>query len=105
MPVHGTITTNDGGAALVLAEAGAGLAYVMEPTAAEAIARGALRVVLEDYAASVPGFFLYFPGRAQVSPAMRAFLDVARGFARDALATPRPAPAAARDARPAPARR
>jgi hypothetical protein len=26
----------------------------------------------------VPGLFLYFPSRAQVSPALRAFVDVAR---------------------------
>jgi hypothetical protein len=29
----------------------------------------------------VPGFFLYFPSRAQVSPALRAFVDVARELA------------------------
>ena len=29
---------------------------------------------LEDFAAAVPGFFLYFPSRAQVSPALRAFV-------------------------------
>jgi DNA-binding transcriptional LysR family regulator len=36
------------------------------------------RVVLEDYAPLVPGLFLYFPSRAQVSPALRAFVDIAR---------------------------
>ena len=40
-----------------------------------------LRLVLEPYAAAVPGFFLYFPSRAQVSPALRAFVDVARALA------------------------
>ena len=42
------------------------------------LARGQLRVVLEPYAPEVPGLFLYFPSRAQVSPALKAFVDVAR---------------------------
>ena len=33
---------------------------------------------MEPYAGLVPGLFLYFPSRAQVSPALRAFVDVAR---------------------------
>ena len=40
--------------------------------------RGRLKVVLEPYAPEVPGFFLYFPRRAQVSPAFRAFVEVTR---------------------------
>jgi DNA-binding transcriptional LysR family regulator len=46
--------------------------------------RGRLRLVLEAYAAAVPGFFLYFPSRAQVSPALRAFVSVARAVMGDA---------------------
>ena len=42
------------------------------------LARGQLRVVLGQYAPEVPGLFLYFPSRAQVSPALEAFVDVAR---------------------------
>jgi hypothetical protein len=37
--------------------------------------------VLEPYAPEVPGLFLYFPSRAQVSPAFKAFVDVARQVA------------------------
>lgn len=33
-------------------------------------------VVLEAYARSVPGFVLYYPSRAQNSPALRSFVDV-----------------------------
>jgi DNA-binding transcriptional LysR family regulator len=50
----------------------------MEPLAADALREGRLRRVLESYAAEVPGWFLYFPSRAQASPALRAFIDVAR---------------------------
>jgi hypothetical protein len=34
--------------------------------------------VLEPYAATVPGFFLYFPSRAQRSAPLRLFVEVAR---------------------------
>ena len=66
----------------LLAVAGIGLLYSFEPQVADELRRGSLRLVLEPYAAAVPGFFLYFPSRAQVSPALRAFVDVARELAR-----------------------
>jgi DNA-binding transcriptional LysR family regulator len=78
VPVHGTVTTNNESVMHSMAEAGLGLAYTFEPLVAERVRRGILRLVLEPFAASVPGFFLYFPSRAQVSPAFRAFMDTAR---------------------------
>jgi DNA-binding transcriptional LysR family regulator len=63
-----------------MAEAGVGLAYAFEPMVAAQLQRGSLRLVLEAFAAPVPGFFLYFPSRAQVSPAFRAFLDTVQGL-------------------------
>lgn len=76
--VRGTLTSDDERVILALAEAGLGLAYAFEPDIASQLKRGTLRIVLDDYSASVPGFFLYFPSRAQVSTAFRAFIDVAR---------------------------
>jgi DNA-binding transcriptional LysR family regulator len=81
VPVQGTVTTNDTELMRVLAIAGVGLLYMFEPELADDLRRGSLRLVLEQYAAAVPGFFLYFPSRAQVSPALRAFVDVARELA------------------------
>ncbi|HSM93266.1 MAG TPA: LysR substrate-binding domain-containing protein [Anaeromyxobacteraceae bacterium] len=81
VPVRGPVSTNDGSLMLRMAKAGVGLTYAYEPLIAEDLAAGRLRVLLEPYAASVPGFFLYFPSRAQVSPAFRAFVDVARELA------------------------
>ena len=78
VPVQGTLTSNDDGVLLTMAEAGLGLAYAFEPKVAAQLRRGSLRVVLEPYAASVQGFYLYFPSRSQVSPAFRAFLDTVR---------------------------
>jgi DNA-binding transcriptional LysR family regulator len=81
VPVEGTVTTNDTELMRLLAVAGVGLLYTFEPQIADDLRRGSLRLVLEPYAAAVPGFFLYFPSRAQVSPALRAFVDVAREMA------------------------
>lgn len=64
-----------------LAEQGLGLAYVIEPMAAEQLREGRLHRVLEAYAPTVPGFFLYYPSRARSSPALRLFADAARELA------------------------
>src|SRR4051812_16623179 len=61
-----------------LAVAGVGLIYTLEPMIADDLSTGKLRVVLEPYAPVVPGLYLYFPSRAQVSPSLRAFVEVAR---------------------------
>ena len=78
VPVRGPVTTNDHELMRILAVAGVGLLYSFEPVIADELARGRLRVVLEQYAPTVPGLFLYFPNRAQASPALRAFVGVAR---------------------------
>jgi DNA-binding transcriptional LysR family regulator len=84
VPVEGPVTTSDPELMRQLAVAGVGLLYAFEPHIEDELRRGRLRLVLEPYAAAVPGFFLYFPSRAQVSPAFRAFVDVAREMAGQA---------------------
>jgi DNA-binding transcriptional LysR family regulator len=79
--VQGPVTTNDPELMRLLALAGVGLFYAFEPVIADDVRADRLRIVLEPYAASVPGFFLFFPSRAQVSPAFRAFVDVVREVA------------------------
>jgi DNA-binding transcriptional LysR family regulator len=81
VPVQGPIVTNDNELRLLLAVAGVGLVYAFEPLIAGELRSGKLRIVLEQYAPLVPGLFLYFPSRAQVSPALRAFVGVAREVA------------------------
>lgn len=78
VPVRGPVTTNDSGLMRTLGVAGVGLIYTVEALVADEIARGRLKVVLEPYLPTVPGLFLYFPSRAQISPAFRAFIDFAR---------------------------
>lgn len=84
VPVHGPVTTNDFELMRILAVAGVGLYYALEPAVETELARGKLRVVLEQYSPEVPGLLLYYPSRAQVSPALRAFVEVARQVTKSA---------------------
>lgn len=81
VPVRGGVLTNDRALTLALVEQGHGLAYVVEPAVKEQLRTGQLVRVLEEYAPTVPGFFLYFPSRAQRSGPLRLFIEVAKEFA------------------------
>ncbi|RKH37377.1 LysR family transcriptional regulator [Corallococcus sicarius] len=90
VPVRGGVVTNDNRLTVTLAEQGLGLAYAFEPLVAEQLRTGRLQRVLESYAPTVPGFFLYFPSRAQRSPALRLFVDAARELTAKAKDSPQP---------------
>jgi len=81
VPVRGGVVTTDGPLSVSMAEKGVGLAYAFEPMVKEQLRAGRLQRVLEPYAATVPGFFLYFPSRAQRSPPLRLFIETARELA------------------------
>ncbi|WP_454760724.1 LysR family transcriptional regulator [Caulobacter segnis] len=76
--VSGPARVTDPMAALELAVAGVGIAYMFEHTARAALAAGKVRQVLPATAVEEPGFFLYFPRRAAEAPKLRAFIDLAR---------------------------
>ncbi len=78
VPVRGSLVTNDGTLSMAMAEEGLGLAYAYEPAVAERLRSGRLVRVLEPYAATVAGFFLYYPSAAQRSASLRLFIEVAR---------------------------
>ncbi|MDC3956491.1 LysR family transcriptional regulator [Polyangium jinanense] len=78
VPVRGGVVTNESELGVAMAEEGLGLAYAFEPMVMEQLRTGRLERVLEPYAPKVPGFFLYYPSRAQCSPALRLFVDVAK---------------------------
>ncbi len=80
VPVHGSVVTNNGHLCLEWALQGLGLAYAFEPLAREHLHAGRLVCVLEAYAASVPGFYLYYPSRSQRSPALGLFVEALREF-------------------------
>jgi DNA-binding transcriptional LysR family regulator len=81
VPVRGGVVTGDSEVMLALAESGAGLTYAFEPMVREQLRTGRLKIVLEAYAPTVPGFFLYFPSRAQRSPPLRLFIEAAKELA------------------------
>ncbi|HEY7845357.1 MAG TPA: LysR family transcriptional regulator [Bradyrhizobium sp.] len=73
--VSGPLIANDFPTMLGAALEGVGLAQVPEPIAAAAVKAGKLVHVLEKFAPMAPGMFLYYPGRAQMMPKLRAFID------------------------------
>jgi DNA-binding transcriptional LysR family regulator len=52
-----------------------GLAQVPGPIATAPIAEGRLQPLLTRFAVATPGVFLYYPGRRQVLPKLRAFIE------------------------------
>jgi len=78
VPVRGGVVTNEDHLILSMAESGTGLAYTFEPGVLEQLRTGRLKVVLDAYAPTVPGFFLYFPSRAQRSLPLRLFIEAAK---------------------------
>ncbi|TRC99777.1 LysR family transcriptional regulator [Mesorhizobium sp. WSM4303] len=84
----GTVIVTDSLAAIDLALAGVGLAYVFEPLVRAELAAGRLVQILPQTAIEEPGLFLYFPRRASMAPKLRAFIDTAQEIGRASLRTP-----------------
>ncbi len=84
--VDGPLVFDDEEMIVNVALAGLGLAFLIEEQAAPLIKAGALTRVLDDWCAPFPGFFLYYPGRRQASPALAAFIDAVRVPVRTARA-------------------
>ncbi|MFB7143898.1 LysR family transcriptional regulator [Agrobacterium deltaense] len=57
---------------------GAGLAFVFEQRVEDDIRAGRLIRVLDDWCAPFDGFYIYYPSRRQMRPALRAFVDFFR---------------------------
>lgn len=73
--VDGPITLSEQDLMIDAALAGSGIAYVFESLAAPHLEVGRLMRVLEDWCPYYPGFFIYYPSRAQIPAALRAFID------------------------------
>lgn len=72
------ITTNDMRVMLNTALAGGGFTFGVEETFRAHLARGELISVLENFCPPFPGFFLYYPGRRNIAPTLRALIDHVR---------------------------
>ena len=81
VPVRGGVVTSDSRLNTSLAEQGLGLAYAFEPLVLPELRAGRLVRVLDRYAPTVPGFFLYFPSVARRSAPLRLFVDAAKELA------------------------
>jgi DNA-binding transcriptional LysR family regulator len=81
VPVRGGVVSSDARLNASLAEQDLGLVYALEPMVIEQLRTRRLRVVLERYAPTVPGFFLYFPSVARRSAPLRLFVETAKELA------------------------
>lgn len=73
--VKGTLVMND---ALLMKSAainGAGFIFTEEVSIEAELKSGKLVTVLDDYASTSAGYYLYFPKSSQVLPKLRAFID------------------------------
>lgn len=73
--VSGPLIATDFPTVLGAALEGMGLAQLPEPLAAAGLRSGKLVEVLEAYTLVRPGMFLCYPGRRQIMPKLRAFID------------------------------
>jgi DNA-binding transcriptional LysR family regulator len=73
--VSGPLIAHDYPTLLGAAIRGLGLALVPRPLAEASIADGRLEALLTRFAVTTPGVFLYHPGRRQVLPKLRAFIE------------------------------
>src|SRR5215471_2246247 len=73
--VSGPLIAHDFPTLIGAAIQGVGLAQVPGPLTAAPIAEGRLQAVLTAFAVTTPGVFLYHPGRRQVLPKLRAFIE------------------------------
>jgi len=82
--VAGPLIAHDFPTLMGAAIEGVGLAQVPRPLAAAPIAAGRLHAVLSAFEVTTPGLFLYHPGRRQVLPKLRAFIEHVRYRGADA---------------------
>ncbi|HEU4722279.1 MAG TPA: LysR family transcriptional regulator [Gemmatimonadaceae bacterium] len=75
--VRARVLTNDPALNIRLAREGAGLTLA-DDRVRDDVARGALVPVLEEFSTPFPGFYLYYPQRRHVSPALRSLIDLLR---------------------------
>lgn len=82
VPVDGGVISNDALLCASLAKLGLGLAYIVEPYVLDDLRCRRLQAVLEPFAPTSPGYFLYFPSRAQQSRPLQLFVETAKELLR-----------------------
>lgn len=73
--VKGSLIMNDAELRLDAAATGLGLVYVTDESVRDRVAKRRLETVLDKYACSTEGFYLYYPARSQGQPKLQAFVE------------------------------
>jgi DNA-binding transcriptional LysR family regulator len=73
--VAGPLTVNEPDVAVRAAIDGVGLAFLFRYQVQAALTAGKLVPVLKEWTPPFAGFYLYYPGRRQMPPPLRAFVD------------------------------
>jgi DNA-binding transcriptional LysR family regulator len=76
--VPGPVSANDTETSVQAAVNGVGLAYCLERRISEELREGRLEVVLPEWAALAPPFFMYYPSRRQTQPGLRPLIEAIR---------------------------
>jgi DNA-binding transcriptional LysR family regulator len=82
--VSGRLIAHDYPTLIGAAIKGLGLAQVPGPLTRAPIAEGRLQAMLMPFAVTTPGVFLYYPGRRQILPKLRAFIEHVKYRSADA---------------------
>jgi DNA-binding transcriptional LysR family regulator len=82
--VSGPLIAHDYPTLLGAAIQGVGLAQVPGPLAKAPVADGRMQALLTPFAVTTPGVFLYYPGRHQALPKLRAFIEHVKYWSADA---------------------
>jgi DNA-binding transcriptional LysR family regulator len=89
--ISGPLIAHDYPTLLGAAIRGLGLAQVPAPLANAPIVEGRLQPLLTPFAVTAPGVFLYYPGRRQVLPKLRAFIEHVKHQSAEAPRASKPA--------------
>ena len=73
--VKGNLVLNDSAQAITAAVNGGGFIYHLQNALEPRVQSGELETVLELFAASSAGYYLYYPKSSQVLPKLRVFID------------------------------
>ena len=76
--VPGPMSANDTETSVQAAVNGVALTYCLERRIAGEVADGKLEIVLPEWAALGPPFFMYYPSRRQTQPGLRQLIDTLR---------------------------
>jgi DNA-binding transcriptional LysR family regulator len=82
--VSGPLIAHDYPTLIGAAIQGIGLAQMPGPLVKARIAEGRLQALLTPFAVTASGVFLYYPGKRQVSPKLRAFIEHIKNQSADA---------------------